>query len=205
MFRPTKLTALCAAFTVAIGYATVIKAQETAPSRVRGTLTEVSPTQLKIRTRDGKEQDVAINKDTKVVVVTLSDIGAIKPDSYIGTAAAPQPDGSLKALEVHVFPSSMRGVGEGSTPWDLTPGSTMTNGAVGSIVETDGRVLTVKYGDSERKVSVPADVPVVSMEPADQTALSVGSKALLLAVKEADGSSSARFVIVGKNGLAPPM
>ncbi len=99
----------------------------------------------------------------------------------------------------------MRGAGEGTRPWDLTPNSTMTNGAVGSIVGSDGRTLTVKYQNGEKKVFVPADVPIVSIVPADRSLLKAGVKAVLLATKNADGSLVARSVSVGTNGAAPPM
>ncbi|MQT11454.1 hypothetical protein F0357_01940 [Rhizobiales bacterium Sp-1] len=180
-------------------------AEQAIPSRVRGTITAVSPDSLEVHTRDGKDVQVALTKETSVAAIELTTLDAIKPDSYIGTAAAPQPDGSLKALEVHIFPASMRGAGEGTRPWDLTPNSTMTNGAVGSIVGSDGRTLTVKYQNGEKKVFVPADVPIVSIVPADRTLLKAGVKAVLLATKNADGSLVARSVSVGTNGAAPPM
>ncbi|MBB4292668.1 hypothetical protein GGE16_004747 [Rhizobium leguminosarum] len=161
--------------------------------------------ELKVRTRDGKDVGIKIGADTKIASVMLTDLSAIKPDSYIGTAAAPQADGTLKALEVHIFPPSMRGVGEGSGPWDMQPNSTMTNGSVGSILGADGRTLTVKYESGEKKVFIPADVPIVSIEPADRSVLKIGAKVLLLAAKAGDESLSAFAVNVGANGIAPPM
>jgi hypothetical protein len=125
--------------------------------------------------------------------------------SYIGTAVMPQPDGTLRALEVQVFPPSMRGIGEGSRPFDAAPGSTMTNGTTGTIVSTNGRMLTVTYKGGEKKVFVPDGVPLVSYAPADRSALTPGANVLVTATRAADGTVTASHVLVGKNGLIPPM
>lgn len=175
------------------------------PVRVRGAITEVTEDAIHVKARDGKDIAVKLSAGTMFISVALTDLSAIKADSYIGTAAAPQPDGTLKALEVHIFPASMRGVGEGSRPWDGAKDSSMTNGAVGSILGTDGRTLTVKYKNGEKKVFVPADVPVVSLEPGDRSLLATGAKLVLLATKAEDGSLTAVSVSVGANGIAPPM
>lgn len=175
------------------------------PVRVRGAITEVTKDAIHVKARDGKDIAVKLSAGTMFISVALTDLSAIKPDSYIGTAAAPQPDGTLKALEVHIFPASMRGVGEGSRPWDGAKDSSMTNGAVGSILGTDGRTLTVKYKNGEKKVFVPADVPVVSLEPGDRSLLATGAKLVLFATKAEDGSLTAVSVSVGANGIAPPM
>ncbi len=175
------------------------------PVRVRGAITEVTEDAIHVKARDGKDVAVKLSAGTMFISVALTDLSAIKPDSYIGTAAAPQPDGTLKALEVHIFPASMRGVGEGSRPWDGAKDSSMTNGAVGSILGTDGRTLTVKYKNGEKKVFVPADVPVVSLEPGDRSLLATGAKLVLFATKAEDGSLTAVSISVGANGTAPPM
>jgi len=142
-------------------------------------------------------------RTTYVVAAKLSDI---QPNSFIGTAAAPQPDGTLKALEVHVFPPSMRGTGEGFRPYDLDGvGSTMTNGTVGSLVGTSGRVATLRYGNEEKQVLIPEDVPVVSFEPTDRSALKAGAKVVVNGQRAADGTVTVATVNIGKDGLTPPM
>jgi hypothetical protein len=190
--------ALCAAVTTA-------QAQTPAPTGVRGTVTALAGDTLKVHTRDGKDVDVKLAKDTPIRGVTLASINDIKPDSYVGTAAIPQADGSLKALEVHVFPASMRGSGEGHRPWDLGGNSSMTNGTVGSLVVSNGRTITVKYKDGEKKIVIPADVPIVALEPGDRSLLVPGAKVVLFAHKEADGSMAANFISAGEKGVTPPM
>lgn len=172
---------------------------------MRGTVTSLSGDLLKVHTRDGKDVDVKLAKDTPIRGVVLANINDIKPDSYVGTAAIPQADGTLKALEVHVFPASMRGSGEGHRPWDLGGNSSMTNGTVGSLVVSNGRTITVKYKDGEKKIVIPQDVPIVALEPGDRSLLVPGAKVVLFAHKEADGSMAANFISAGEHGVTPPM
>ncbi|QQC67477.1 DUF5666 domain-containing protein [Paraburkholderia ginsengisoli] len=181
------------------------QAQNAAPTGVRGTVTSLSGDLLKVHTRDGKDVDVKLAADTPIRGVTLANVSDIKPDSYVGTAAIPQADGTLKALEVHVFPASMRGSGEGHRPWDLGSNSTMTNGTVGSLVVSNGRTITVKYKDGEKKIVIPQDVPIVSLQPGDRSLLVPGAKVVLFAHKEADGSMTANFISAGEHGVTPPM
>ncbi|WP_454721034.1 MULTISPECIES: hypothetical protein [Cupriavidus] len=176
-----------------------------APVGVRGTVTALAGDTLKVHTRSGQDLDIALGKDTAVRAVTLAKVDEIKAGSYIGSAAIPQADGSLKALEVHVFPPSMRGSGEGHRAWDLGKNSSMTNGTVGSVVVSDGRTITVKYPEGEKRIVIPGDVPIVNLEPGDRSLLVPGAHVVLFASKAADGALTARFVSAGKNGVVPPM
>src|SRR4030095_703253 len=139
-------------------------AQTPPPIGVRGAITAVSDDAIEVHTNRGDDLSIKIGKDTQVRAVTLGKVTDIKPGSYIGTAATPLPDGSLKALEVHVFPPAMAGTGDGHRAWDLRPQSTMTNGTVGDLVATNGRTLTLKYKGGERKIIVPDDGPIVHLE-----------------------------------------
>lgn len=73
---------------------------------------------LQLTDRKGETLSVKLNDQTKVLSVSKATLDDIKPDSFIGTAAVPQPDGTLKALEVHVFAASLRGTGEGHSAWN---------------------------------------------------------------------------------------
>jgi hypothetical protein len=199
--------ALVAAAFLASGSAALAQnaAPAGAPTGLRGTVTSLTGDVLKVHTRDGKDVDVKVAKDTPIRGVTLANINDIKPDSYVGTAAIPQADGSLKALEVHVFPASMRGAGEGHRPWDLGSNSSMTNGTVGSLVVSNGRTMTVKYKDGEKKIVIPQDVPIVALEAGDRSLLVPGAKVVMFAHKEADGTVAANFISAGEHGVTPPM
>ena len=177
----------------------------TTPARLRGTLDSVTGTTLEVTPRNGGPTTVQLTPNTRIAGISLANINDIKPGSYIGTAAAPQPDGTQKALEVHVFPPSMVGVGEGFRPWDSTPTSTMTNGTVGNLVVSNGRTLTVKYQGGEKTVVVPEDVPIVSIEPGTRALLKPGAHVIVTASKGTDGALTAIAINVGENGLTPPM
>ena len=175
------------------------------PLGVRGTITAVDADSMKVHTSRGEDFAIHLGKDTPVRGVTLAQVSDIKAGSYIGTAATPQPDGTLKALEIHVFPPEMDGTGDGHRPWDLEKNSTMTNGSVGNVVAGAGRTLTVQYKGGEKKVVVPDDVPIVNLVPGDRSLLAPGVKVVLFAKKEADASLTALAISAGKNGVTPPM
>lgn len=176
-----------------------------APTGVRGAIISASGDNLVVKTNRGAEQTIKLDKDTRVAAISLANINDIKPGSYIGAAAIPQPDGSQKALEVHVFPPALAGTGDGHRPFDLAPNSTMTNGTVGDVVASNGRTLTLKYKGGEKKIIVPEDVPIVNIEAGDRSLLVVGAKVVVRARKNPDGSLTAASISAGKNGVAPPM
>lgn len=141
-----------------------------------------------------------------VTAVTRIGIDRIVAGTYVGAASMPQPDGTEKALEVLLFPEARRGSGEGHYPWDLQPGSMMTNATVADVVAADkNRRMTLKYKDGEKVVIVPPDVPLVTFESGDRAMLKPGAHIILTATKHPDGTLTAAGVAVGKDGLVPPM
>ncbi|MBK5416514.1 DUF5666 domain-containing protein [Pseudomonas sp. TH31] len=172
---------------------------------VRGEITGVNADTLKVHTKTGENVVITLTKDTKVRAVTLANIEDIKPGSYIGSAAIPQDDGTLKALEVHVFPPELAGSGDGHRPFDLAKGSSMTNGSVGDLVVSNGRTLTVNYKGGQQKILVPEDVPIVNLMPGDRTLLKVGVKIVTFVTQSADGTLTAQSISAGKDGVTPPM
>lgn len=181
------------------------QADDVKPARVRGAITAIEGDVLRVHSNRGEDLQVNLTKDTQVRGVTLAEVSEIKPGSYIGSAAVPQPDGTLRALEVHVFPPEMAGTGDGHRPFDLGDDSTMTNGSVGDLVTSNGRTMTVNYKGGQKKIVIPDDVPVVNLVPGDRTLLKPGVKVVLQAQKGADGALNAQSISAGENGLTPPM
>ncbi|WP_216851276.1 hypothetical protein [Acidisphaera sp. L21] len=174
-------------------------------TRVRGTIASFSGKSLVITERGGQNITLAVPDDARVTIVSNTTLADVKPGSFIGSAAVAQPDGTLKALEVHIFAESMRGSGEGNRPMDIAPQSSMTNGTVGTIAGSDGRTLTVKYGsDGEKKITVPTDVPIVSYEPGTLSLLVPGANVTVIPTKEANGTLDASRINIGKNGMKLP-
>ena len=175
--------------------------------RVRGTIEDVEGQTLVVKSRDGSDVKVALSDNAAVVGITNASISDIKPGSFVGVTGMPQADGSQKAVEVHIFPEAMRGTGEGHRPWDLRPQSTMTNANVEQTVAgVEGRTLTLKYKDGEKKIIVPPDAPIVSYVPGDKSELKPGVKIFIAAATaRPDGILEAPRVNFGKDGLTPPM
>jgi hypothetical protein len=192
---------------ISIFSAGLVQAEEAPGTRigVRGEITGVSPDVLKVHANSGDNVVINLTKDTWVRAVTLARIEDIKPGSYIGSAAIPQEDGTLKALEVHVFPPELAGSGDGHRPFDLVKGSSMTNGSVGDLVVSNGRVLTVNYKGGQQKILVPEDVPIVNLMPADRSLLKVGVKIVTFVTQGPDGTLTAQSISAGKDGVTPPM
>jgi hypothetical protein len=181
-------------------------AQEAPPVRIRGTIEHVDGSIYVVKARDGVELKLTLADKPQIAGVVKASLSDIKQDSFVGVTAMPQPDGSQRALEVHIFPEAMRGTGEGHYPWDLKPESTMTNANVGQIAAVvDGRTLTLKYKDGEKNIFVPADVPIVTYVPGDKSDLKPGAKVFIIAAKHPDGTLEGRAWRVGRDGLTPPM
>ncbi len=182
------------------------------PTRVRGSITGFAGNVLTVKGRDGQKLEITLKDPVTVATVTKVKLADIAANSYIGTATRTEKDGKLTALEVLVFPEAMRGTGEGFYPWDLQPGSMMTNGTVtGAVKSSKGRELTVSYKDKAsgtdktNTVYVPPSAPIVTFAPATAADLKPGAKIFCVAVKGPDGKLTAARVTVGTHGVAPPM
>ena len=196
---------IAAIIALLLAAAPTVNAQD-APVRVRGTIERLEGDIYVIKARSGGELKVKLPDNVMVVALTKASLADIKQGSYIGVSGMPQPDGSQKALEVHIFPEAMRGAGEGHRPWDLQPSSTMTNGAVEQTsASADGQVLTLKYKDGEKKIIVSPSTPIVIYVPGDKGELKPGTPIFIsAATKQPDGTLTTPRVNVGR-GVAPPM
>jgi len=178
--------------------------------RVRGTIEQVEGQTVVVKSREGAELKIVLADNALIVAVVKASISDIKSGSFVGVTGMPQADGSQRAIEVHIFPEAMRGTGEGHYPWDLRPQSTMTNASVvhieQTVTEVDGRVLSMKYKDGEKKIIVPANVPIVTYVASDKSELKPGMQIFIGAAKKLpDGTLQAPRINFGKDGLTPPM
>jgi hypothetical protein len=198
---------LLVALTVISVLGSVAWAQQPPPVRIRGTIESVDGAVLMIKSREGTDMKVRMTDNVAVFGVAKTELSEIKQGSYIGVTAMPEPDGTQKAVAVHIFPETQRGAAEGFRPWDQRPGSTMTNATVAETVKgTDGQNILVKYKDGEKKVVVPPDTPIVTFVAGDKSELKPGAKIIIFgAVKKDDGVLEANRVNVGRDGITPPM
>jgi hypothetical protein len=189
------------------------------PVRVRGTIEQVDDAVLAVKSREGDMLKVKLADDAKVFALVKASPADIKPGSYVGSTAMPEANGTWTAVEVHIFPESMRGTGLGDRSWDLKPKSTMTNGTVGAVAnnrsgdtvggvvaKTEGPTLTVEYqNNTEKKIGLTPDTVIVSYAPGSKDELKPGAKIFIpAATRQPDGTLMTARVNVGR-GIAPPM
>src|SRR5580692_13090142 len=156
--------------------ATGALAQAPQTVRLRGVIEKVDGNEVTAKSDKGDALSINLADKMLVVAVVKASMADIKDGAFIGSGAMPQPDGSQKAIEVHIFPEQMRGTGEGFRPWDGAPNSTMTNGTAGSAVTgVDGPVVTVKYKDGEKKIIVGPDTPIVRYQVGTRSELKAGA------------------------------
>jgi hypothetical protein len=198
-------TILAAAAALAVAAALSSASAQQQTMRVRGTIEKLDGNTLMVKSREGADLSVTLTDNVQVVGVEKAALSDITVGSYIGSAAMPQPDGSQKALEVHIFPEAMRGTGEGHRPYAPVPQSTMTNGTVGNAVTAvEGHAVNIKYRDGEKKIVVPPDVPVVRYVIGIKADLKPGAHfTIISATKKPDGTLEAARVNVGRDGVVP--
>jgi hypothetical protein len=197
------------------------------PEHVRGVIGTVDGQGLTVETSAGSVR-VQLAPSTAVATVVQSDRTRLTDGSFLGITSVPGPDGSRRAVEVHVFPEAMRGTGEGSYGWDwpgasgnsrMTNGtaSKMTNGTVSSSKMTNGTVtaqdggssLTLQYKDGasagSQTIIIPPGIPIVGVEPGQSSDLQPGVHVFVVGTRDSAGVLTADRVLAGKSGVVPPM
>lgn len=183
-------------------------AQDAKPqlTRVRGTVVSLDGEILKVKTRKGELVDVALAEGSRVAGVARAAISDIKTGDYVGIASLPKSGGGDGAIEVLIFPPAMKGTGEGSFAYDLKPNSSMTNATVADAVQgVNGQTLTVSFHGKDKQIVVAEGTPVVTLAAATKADLKPGAVVFIPAEKGPDGSISTHQVVVGTNGVVPPM
>ena len=175
--------------------------------RIRGTIERVEGPVYVVKNRDGAELKLTVTDNPLFVAIVKSTMADIKPGMFVGSTGVSQPDGSQKAIEVHIFPESMRGTGEGHYDWDLKPQTKMTNANVEQTVAgVDGPILSVKYKDGEKKLLVTPETAVVTYLAGNKDDLKPGTRIFVAAAKkQPDGTVQTPRITYGKDGLVPPM
>jgi hypothetical protein len=183
-------------------------AQQPPPVRIRGQIDKVDGDVIDIKARNGDMLKVKLVDPARVMAFVKASLDDIKVGKFIGVTAMPQADGTQKAIAVHIFLDAQKGVvADRHSPWDLQPGSTMTNAIVDTTVAgVDGQTIMVKYKDGEKKVIIPPNTPIVAYAPAEKSELKPGAQIIIFgATKQADGSLTTPAISVGRDGVVPPM
>ena len=184
--------------------------QSPPPVRVRGTVEGVEGDIVTVKSRDGAQLKLKLKDGATVRAVIPAKLTDIKAGASVGVTSSPQADGSLSAIEVHIFPVGQN-VNQAHFNWDLMPNTFMTNGPVQtSVAAVDGQVLTVQYkaGDKveEKQIKVTPKTTIVGYEPSSKAELKPGVKVFVAgAPKLPDGSLEVANISYGKDGMTPPM
>jgi hypothetical protein len=193
----------CAALALVCGVA--LAQAPAATQRLRGSVESFDGSTVVLKERSGETVRLALADNFSINEVVPIPLDSLQPGSFVGTAALNDAEGKLRALEVLLLPEAARGSGEGHYPWDLQPGSTMTNGTISEmVVSASGRTLKLRYKDGEQTIVVPEGIPIVTFKPGDRSLLVPGAKVLVTAQMR-DGKLVALRGSAGRNGFAPPM
>ncbi len=206
----TRRAGLAAALSVLVGLGAALpggagEAPAGRPVVIRGTIAAVDGPRLRLATAGG-EVKVTLAEPLVVVGAVPARLSDITPGLFVGTAARTQGDGTFRSIEVHIFPETMRGTGEGHRPWER-PETTMTNANVEAVVQrAEGSLLILKHKDGKTRVVVPPDTPIVRYVPGDRSLIVPGASAALIgATRAEDGTIRAPRITVGMGGTKLPM
>ena len=183
------MPSLCIALPLALALVSgTAFAQNEPPGVARATIKMVSAdgTYLRVRTRAGEELTVRLNPGTGFVFAVPASLADVKPGTFIGVAAMPDDNDEQKAMDVHIFPEAWRGTGA-------------------RVDSVNGPQLTVTYKGGQQTIVVDPKTPIVAFELGSREALQPGAEVLARGPKADDGSIDAVYVLIGKNGLVPPM
>jgi hypothetical protein len=176
------------------------------PTRIRGTVEQLADHTLTVKSRDGSTVSIALASDFKVRAVVSRTLGDIQPGDIVGITSVAAPGGGQQAVEVHILPKGLPNLRIGQFPWDLSPGSLMTNGPVAQVSgPPQGRVLTVTYHGKQAQITVPPEAPIVGFAPGSPSLLQPGAAVFVVAQKLPNGNLTAAGVTAEQNGVKPPM
>jgi len=174
--------------------------------RVAGTVDKLDGDKLTVDTKGGQPITVVLADNAAVFGVEKRTVADIKPGDYLASGGVKGTDGKIHAVEVRIFPESLRGTGEGQRPWDARPDGVMTNATVGTVSHSpEGGVIHVKYKEGESEFTVGSEVPVLAYVAGDRSLLKPGAAVFTIAEKKPDGTLMTGRVTAEKNGVKPPM
>ncbi|NLS21086.1 hypothetical protein HGP16_31800 [Rhizobium sp. P40RR-XXII] len=191
---------------LALGTLTVVSAHAADKARVRGVVERLNGDTLKVKSREGKDVTIMLKSGWAVNGIVKAAVTDIKPGDFVGIASVPTDSGVNGALEVLIFPAAMKGTGEGDYGWDLKPKSSMTNATVASAVTSvNGPTLSLTYKGGEKKISIPPGTPVVTIGNATKDDIKPGAGVIINGTTTGDNMVESDRVLVGINGVIPPM
>jgi hypothetical protein len=196
-------------FSLAIGAAVMLTAVHSAGAadkvRLSGTIESVDGDNLDIKTVDGKQMMVMMKPGINVMGIRNATVADIKPGDFIGVGSQPTESGINGAVQVVIFPASMKGTGEGDRAWGNRPNGQMTNATVAEAVkDANGPMLTLAYKGGQRKVTIPDGTTILAIASATRDDLKSGAGISVQGMSSGENMVTADAVRVGLSGAIPP-
>ena len=196
------MTRFAAAALALLAIPAVAFAQPPAPQRVEGSVSALADTSMTIRKADGTSETVTLVPGFTVNVTEPIAVDQIKPGSYVATANRTQADGTGVSQELRVYPGTTNRATVNramNAEGDLM----MTNGTVATAVSADGgRMLTVDYGQGQRKIKVPTSLQVISNTPGTPDMVKVGTKLSIVTFAAQGDRLGGQIITIAKGDLA---
>src|SRR6516162_1478347 len=181
-------------------------AQNAPPVRVAGAVEKLDGATLTVKEKDGETKAVTLAENAAIYGVENRTVSDIKPGDFVASGGVKGTDGKIHAVEVRIFPESLRGTGEGQRPWSVKAEGVMTNATVGTVSQSpEGGIIHVKYKEGESEYMVGPEVPIVAYVAGDRGLLKHGAAIFTVAQKKPDGTLTTGRVTAEKNGVKPPM
>jgi hypothetical protein len=185
------------------------------PTRLQGTVVSLTASSITIATSHGNET-VALGPKLRVLDLSKSSLDKVRNNSFIGTTVVPQPDGTYKSTEVHIFAEALRGMGEGFTKMNPSGSRMMANAAVhvpvnmmanaavqGMKSSGGGKTISMTFPGRKITIHIPQNVPVSYISPASRS-LPARGKTVLLFANGAPGKLATNTIVVIEPGASLP-
>jgi hypothetical protein len=183
----------------ALGLGGPLQAQQNV--NVRGVVTAFDGKVVSVRSRDGGDVNIALPDAVPVNTTRAFTLADIKPGMVLGVTTVKRADGTVIAIDVRPIPPAAR---QGLSPFDLQPGSTMTNAVMeGAVASADGQELTLNYQSGTVKVLVPPGTPMSQAVPGSRTDIRPGETVFISTRVEEGNRFTALRVQVSKDGVKP--
>jgi hypothetical protein len=201
-FVPALAAILVFAFTTV---ATAQQGERGTTVNLRGQITAFKGGMLTIKSLDGETVTMAVPQKARISSLTRVDFSELKKGDFIASAGMRQKDGTLKAIDVRIFPAKGRHPPEVHRKYRLGPESTMTNATVDAFIGgMSGRTFTVTYKGGEQTIVVADETYVMRQNPGKTDLLKPGAHVSVVGSKGKDGKIGVVRMAVGMKGLVPP-
>jgi hypothetical protein len=173
--------------------------------RFNGTVLSASGASFVVHSDQGGDVKLTFPDKPNIMVSGKGNVADLGAGKFVGCTAVKRADNLLHATECHIFPETMRGMGEGHNPMG-PPNTTMTNGNVSAI--TNGQVasnsggasavINVTYKGGQQSIQVGADTDITKIDAGSPAMVKPGVKVTGAARPAADGSAQVVFLSLSR-------